>query len=42
MIADYVIVMYRGRIVEQGSVLEIFERPQHPYTKGLLGVPSAA
>lgn len=35
-IADYVIVMYRGRIVEQGSVLEIFERPQHPYTKGLL------
>ncbi|KXB97600.1 MAG: ABC transporter ATP-binding protein [Chlorobi bacterium NICIL-2] len=35
-IADYVIVMYRGRIVEQGSVLEIFECPQHPYTKGLL------
>jgi peptide/nickel transport system ATP-binding protein len=35
-IADRVIVMYRGKIVEQGSVLEIFENPQHPYTKGLL------
>ncbi len=35
-IADRVIVMYRGNIVEQGSVLEIFQNPQHPYTKGLL------
>nr|WP_307725529.1 ABC transporter ATP-binding protein [Adhaeribacter aerolatus] len=35
-IADKVIVMYRGRIVEQGSVLEIFSNPQHPYTKALL------
>ncbi len=35
-LADYVIVMYRGRIVESGSVLEIFEQPKHPYTKGLL------
>ncbi|MCO5234216.1 MAG: ABC transporter ATP-binding protein [Chitinophagales bacterium] len=35
-IADKVIVMYKGKIVEQGSVLEIFENPQHPYTKGLL------
>lgn len=35
-IADKVIVMYRGRIVEQGSVLDIFSNPQHPYTKALL------
>lgn len=35
-IADKVIVMYKGKIVEQGSVLDIFENPQHPYTKGLL------
>ena len=35
-IADRVIVMYKGKIVEQGSVLDIFSNPQHPYTKGLL------
>ncbi|MBU3698647.1 MAG: ABC transporter ATP-binding protein [Candidatus Kapabacteria bacterium] len=35
-IADDVIVMYKGRIVEQGTVQQIFENPQHPYTKGLL------
>jgi len=35
-IADRVIVMYKGEIVEQGSVLEIFQNPKHPYTKGLL------
>jgi peptide/nickel transport system ATP-binding protein len=35
-IADDVIVMYKGKIVEQGSVQQIFEDPQHPYTKGLL------
>ena len=35
-IADRILVMYRGRIVEQGPVLDIFTRPQHPYTKGLL------
>ena len=35
-IADVVAVMYRGKIVESGSVLDIFSRPQHPYTKGLL------
>ncbi|MCL4109116.1 UNVERIFIED_CONTAM: hypothetical protein GTU68_031028 [Idotea baltica] len=35
-IADRVIVMYKGEIVEQGSVLEIFRNPKHPYTKGLL------
>lgn len=35
-IADKVVVMYKGKIVEQGTVLEIFSNPQHPYTKGLL------
>jgi peptide/nickel transport system ATP-binding protein len=35
-LADKVVVMYKGKIVEQGSVLDIFENPQHPYTKGLL------
>jgi peptide/nickel transport system ATP-binding protein len=35
-IADDVIVMYKGKIVEAGPVLQIFEDPQHPYTKGLL------
>jgi peptide/nickel transport system ATP-binding protein len=35
-IADRVAVMYQGKIVEQGSVWEIFSNPQHPYTKGLL------
>ncbi len=35
-IADRVLVMYKGKIVEQGSVLDIFQNPQHPYTKGLL------
>lgn len=35
-IADRVIVMYQGNIVEQGEVLDIFKSPQHPYTKGLL------
>lgn len=35
-ISDYVAVMYLGRIVERGSVDDIFERPVHPYTKALL------
>lgn len=35
-IADRVLVMYKGRIVEQGKVLDIFTNPQHPYTRGLL------
>lgn len=35
-IADDVIVMYKGKIVETGTVQQIFEDPQHPYTKGLL------
>jgi peptide/nickel transport system ATP-binding protein/oligopeptide transport system ATP-binding protein len=36
-IADRVLVMYAGQIVEQGSLDEIFYDPQHPYTWGLLG-----
>ena len=35
-IADRVLVMYKGKIVEQGRVEDIFKNPQHPYTKGLL------
>lgn len=35
-IADRVLVMYQGQIVEQGTVSAIFKQPQHPYTKGLL------
>lgn len=35
-LADKVVVMYKGKIVEQGSVYDIFSNPQHPYTKGLL------
>ncbi|MFP6768251.1 MAG: ABC transporter ATP-binding protein [Planctomycetaceae bacterium] len=35
-IADHVIVMYRGKVMEQGSVLDLYERPGHPYSKGLL------
>jgi oligopeptide transport system ATP-binding protein len=35
-IADYVCVMYAGRIVEMGSVEDVFYSPRHPYTWGLL------
>ncbi len=34
--ADYVIVMYAGRIIEQGHVTDIYLNPMHPYTIGLL------
>ena len=34
--ADYVVVMYAGRIVEKGTAEEIFEHPAHPYTIGLM------
>ena len=35
-IADDVVVMYAGRIVEQAPADELFARPRHPYTRGLL------
>lgn len=35
-IADELLVMYKGNIVEQGPAKQLFENPQHPYTKGLL------
>lgn len=34
--ADYVVVMYAGRVVEKGTVQEIFANPSHPYTIGLM------
>jgi peptide/nickel transport system ATP-binding protein len=39
--ADRVAVMYAGRVVEVGPVADVIHRPQHPYTKGLMGsIPS--
>ncbi|MFN7115911.1 MAG: ABC transporter ATP-binding protein, partial [Saprospiraceae bacterium] len=35
-VADRVLVMYQGKIVEQGRVADIFQNPQHSYTQGLL------
>ncbi len=35
-IADRVLVLYAGKIMEQGSVKDIFTKPQHPYTRGLI------
>ncbi|MCP1336013.1 ABC transporter ATP-binding protein [Futiania mangrovi] len=41
-LADKIAVMYAGRIVEQGTLDTVIDRPAHPYTVGLLGsVPSA-
>lgn len=34
--ADYVVIMYAGRVIESGNVFEIFDHPSHPYTIGLL------
>lgn len=34
--ADYVVVMYAGRIVEKGTAIEVFKNPLHPYTVGLM------
>jgi len=36
-IADRIVVMYAGKVMERGSVFDIFERPAHPYTQALLG-----
>ena len=36
-LADRVVVMYGGQIVEEGPVHELYGAPQHPYTKALLG-----
>ena len=33
--ADYVVVMYAGKVIEKGTVYEIFQDPKHPYTMGL-------
>lgn len=35
-IADRAVVLYKGKVVEQGPVKELFHHPRHPYTKGLL------
>ncbi|MCD2511908.1 ABC transporter ATP-binding protein [Comamonas endophytica] len=41
-LADDIAVMYAGRIVEHGSVDDVLDNPQHPYTQGLIGsLPSA-
>jgi len=41
-IADDVIVMFKGKIVESGDVNQVLQKPKHPYTKALLGcVPDA-
>ena len=41
-LADRISVMYAGRIVEQGNIDDVIDRPLHPYTAGLLGsVPTA-
>ncbi|WP_440604654.1 ABC transporter ATP-binding protein [Bacillus sp. GB_SG_008] len=34
--ADYVVVMYGGKVIEEAPVLELFKNPKHPYTQGLL------
>jgi len=40
-LADHICVMYAGRIVEQGDISDVLDRPLHPYTCGLIGsVPS--
>jgi oligopeptide/dipeptide ABC transporter ATP-binding protein len=36
MVADRIVVMYAGRVVESGPVGTIFREPRHPYTKGLI------
>ena len=42
-VCERVVVMYAGRVVEQGDVVSIFEHPQHPYTESLLkALPSSS
>jgi oligopeptide transport system ATP-binding protein len=41
-VSDRVAVMYLGRIVEEGTVEQVYERPQHPYTRALLSAIPAA
>lgn len=42
-VADQVMVMYKGEVVERGGITDIFSNPKHPYTKGLLACrPSTA
>ena len=42
-VADRILVMYAGRVVEQATVEELFANPSHPYTRGLMrSTPSAA
>ena len=36
-LADRLLVMYAGRIVEEGGLAQVYEQPKHPYTRGLLG-----
>ena len=40
-LADKVVVMYKGNIVEQGGVWDIFNNPQHPYNEGSVGLPTS-
>jgi peptide/nickel transport system ATP-binding protein len=41
-IADTVVVMFRGEVVESGAAIDVLNNPQHPYTKSLLDcVPDA-
>jgi peptide/nickel transport system ATP-binding protein len=35
-VADRVVVIYAGKVMERGDVFDVFERPSHPYTRGLL------
>jgi ABC-type dipeptide/oligopeptide/nickel transport system ATPase component len=36
MLADRILVLYRGQLVEAGTSREVIESPQHPYTRALL------
>ena len=36
-VADRAVVMYASRVIEQAAIADLFDRPQHPYTEGLLG-----